>query len=229
MEYSKDYFGFVYIWHDTKHSKFIIGSHLGSIDSTYTTSTGGTYVKNIFKKRPSTMKRRILEYCTESSIEKLHTIEQKWLDLRPDISSNVNYYNQKQWARGGIDKSVYRYKPEYWIMGHSERQKKLVEQGLHNFNSESTLIWAKKRLEEGTHHFLTSDFNKKPFEVYLNGEFLGKFDSKVEAVRRGIKPGVIDKLRKSGIYVVERGSYLKNSTEELFVFKKNDILEYKKL
>lgn len=229
MEHGKDYFGFVYIWHDTKQSKFIIGSHLGSVDDRYTTSTGGNYVKSIFSKRPETMKRRILEYCTENSIQELHKIEQKWLDLRPDIITNPRYYNQKQWARGGVDKSIYRSKPAYWIMDHSTRQRELVKQGKHNFSSENTTNWAKKRLEEGTHHFITSDFNKKPFEVYLNGKFLGKFDSKVDAIKQGLKAGVVDKLRKFGIYKVERGSCLKNSTEELFFFKKNDILEYRKL
>ena len=69
MEYQKDYFGFVYIWHDIKHSKYLIGSHLGSVDDGYTTSTGGEHVKRVFKKRPETMKRRILEYCNEDSAE----------------------------------------------------------------------------------------------------------------------------------------------------------------
>ena len=229
MEYRKDYYGFIYIWHDTLHNRFLIGSHLGSLDDGYTTSTGGKYVRNIFKKRPGTMKRRVLEYCLENSIETLHKLEQKWLDLRPNISTNEKYYNLKQWARGGIDKSIYRYKPDYWIMNHSKRQKELAEQGKHNFNSENTSIWAKKRLEEGTHHFLTSDFNKKPFEIYLNGKFLGRFSSKVEAVSKGIKAGVIDNLRKNGTYRVERGSRKKYCTEELYFFKKNDILEYKKL
>lgn len=229
MKYGKDYFGFVYIWHDTVRSKFIIGSHFGSTESNYTTSTGGDHVKNIFSKRPESMKRRILEYCVVDGLEELHKIEQKWLDFRPNIADNKKYYNQKQWARGGIDKSVYRYKPDYWTMGHSERQRELAKQGKHNFNSENTSIWAQKRVEQGTHHFINSDFNKKPFEIYLNGEFLGKFNSKAEAVRKGLKPGVIDKLKKSGIYVVERGSYSKTSIEQLFLFKKNDILEYKNL
>lgn len=229
MEYQKDYFGFIYIWHDTLHNRFLIGSHLGSLDDGYTTSTGGKYVRNIFKKRPGTMKRRILEYCLENSIETLHKMEQKWLDLRPNILTNEKYYNLKQWARGGIDKSVYRYKPNYWIMKHSKRQRLLVEQGKHNFNSVNTTIWAKNRVEQGTHHFLSSDFNKKPFEIYCNGELLGRFSSKVEAVKKGIKAGVIDKLRKNGIYRVERGSRKKYCTEELYFFKKNDILEYKKL
>lgn len=120
-------------------------------------------------------------------------------------------------------------KSDAWKDKHRINQKRLVEEGLHNFNSQNTQKWALERIEKGTHHFLTSDFNKKPFEIYLNGEFLGRFASKVEAVNKGIKPGVIDILRRVGSYRVERGSRSKNCTEELFLFKKNDILEYKAL
>lgn len=223
------YFGFVYLWFDTKNSKYIIGSHHGSLEDSYSTSTGGRYVKNIFKSRPETMKRRVLEYCYIDDFKETQKLEQKWLDLRPNIKEDKRYYNLKNWATGGIDKSIYRYKPSYWIMGHRERQKRLVQKGEHNFNSERCSTWAKERVENGKHHFLTSDFNKKAFELFLNGESLGIFESKVEAVDKGIKAGVIDKLRKEGEYVVQRGSYTKNNTNKLYSFKKNDILKYIKL
>lgn len=223
------YFGFVYIWHDTKNSKFLIGSHHGKIEDSYTTSTGGKYVRNIFISRPETMKRRILEYCYKDDYRETQKLEQKWLNLRPNIASNPNYYNKKQYATGGIDKIVYRHKPNRWILGHRERQKKLAEEGKHNFNSDNTKVWAKKRVENGTHHFLKSEFNKKAFIIYLNGEFLGEFDSKASAVKVGLKAGIIDILRKNGKYTVQRGSYKKNATNKLFMFKKNDILEYKEV
>lgn len=224
-----EYFGFVYIWHDTKHSKFLIGSHHGKVDDGYITSTGGKYVQNIFTSRPETMNRRILEYCYIDDYRETQKLEQKWLDLRPNIALNSKYYNQKQYATGGIDKTVYRFKPENWVLGHRERQKKLAKEGKHNFTSENTKKWALKRIEDGTHHFLSSDFNKIPFSIFLNGQYLNTFESKAEAVRQGMKAGVIDKLRKEGIYVVKRGSYSKTSKNKLFLFKKNDILEYKQL
>lgn len=122
-----------------------------------------------------------------------------------------------------------RKKTQAWKDQHSKKQKELAKAGKHNFSSKNTRKWANKRIKEGTHHFLNSDFNKKPFEIYLNGVLLGRFSSKVEAVDKGIKPGVIDKLRKLGSYRIQRGSYPKNCTNKLFIFKKNDILEYKNL
>lgn len=223
------YFGFVYIWYDTKYNKFIIGSHHGKIEDNYTTSTGGKHIKRIFESRPETMKRRILEYCYVDNHRETQKLEQKWLNLRPDIASNPRYYNQKQYAIGGIDRSVERIKPKYWVMGHVERQKKLAREGKHNFSSSNTKKWAEQRVKSNTHHFLKSDFNKKAFEVYLNGEFLAKFDSKASAVKAGMKAGVIDSLRKNGKHIIERGSYSKNATNKLYVFKKNDILEYKEV
>lgn len=225
----KTYYGFVYLWHDTKKNKFIIGSHHGKLEDGYTTSTGGKYVQDIFKSRPDSMRRKILEYCFIDDPRETQKIEQKWLDLRPNISEDSRYYNAKQWATGGIDRRIYRYKPESWIMNHRERQKELAKKGKHNFTSEHAKKWANKRVEEGTHHFLTSEFNKKPFQIFLNGELLGTFESKVEATKRGIKAHIVDKLRKYGTYKLERGSYNETSTNELYSFSKNDILEYKVL
>ena len=64
MIHGVDYYGFVYLWYDTKQQRFLIGSHHGSVDDGYTTSTGGRHVKRIFVKRPETMKRKILEFNT---------------------------------------------------------------------------------------------------------------------------------------------------------------------
>lgn len=102
MEYKKDYFGFVYLWYDTKHKKFIIGSHHGSIHDGYKTSTGGIHVQRIFKVRPETMFRKILAYNTIDEVKTTRAIEQKFLSLRPDIIDNPRYYNQNNTALGGI-------------------------------------------------------------------------------------------------------------------------------
>lgn len=229
MQYGVDYFGFVYIWQDLKYNKFIIGSHYGSLEDGYTTSTGGFHVKRIFNIRPETMKRKVLQYCTVDNPEIVLKLEQKWLNLRPNIAENSRYYNLKQYAKGGIDPSVKRVKPDYWVMGHRERQRRLAAKGEHNFTSAHAKQLSQKRIEEGTHHFLNSDFNKKPFEVYLNGEYLATFESKVQAIEQGMKAGVIDKLRREGVYEVKRGSYAKYSTNKLFTFKKGDILQYKSI
>lgn len=102
MEYKKDYFGFVYIWLDTKRRKFIIGSHHGSIDDGYTTGTGGKHVQNIFKSRPETMRRRILAYNNVDCFRETRVLEQKFFNSRGDIASNPKYYNLCNNASGGI-------------------------------------------------------------------------------------------------------------------------------
>lgn len=207
MQYKIDYYGFVYLWFDTKHRKFIIGSHHGSVDDGYTTSSGGVHVKRIFSVRPQTMKRRIIQYNTESDDYKItQQLEQYWLDLRPNIIDNIKYYNCKNYVRGGFDKSVKRTKPLRWRVQHTERQRILVQAGRHNFSSENASRWAKHRISTGNHHFLHSDFNKKPFRLYKNTSLIGTFESKVEAVNVGWPAHLIDKLRKYGNYTTIKGS-----------------------
>lgn len=206
------YYGFVYIWYDTKNKKYLIGSHHGKVEDSYTTSTGGKYVKNIFKSRPHTMKRKILEFNIDIDDWKYtQQLEQKWLNFRPNISNNKRYYNQKQFATGGIDKSIPRTKSKAWCEKHSTRQKKLVQEGKHNFTSDHAVVCANKRINEGTHHFLKSDFNKKPLIIYKNSVLIDKFESKVEAVRAGYPAHVIDKIRKFGFYITEKDSKKSNS------------------
>lgn len=222
MIYKKDYYGFIYIWFDKKRKMFLIGSHHGSINDGYITSTGGLKFKRAFKKRPDTFKRKILEYNTSiDDFKYTQKLEQKWLDYRPDIALNGKYYNQKQWAVGGIDKVVPRTKPESWRKWKSEHNKLLLRNNKHNFNSKFASENAHKRVIDRTHHFLKSDFNKKSFTIYKNGQHIGSFSSKVEAIKEGWPAHLIDKLRKNGNYTILRGSYGKT------LYKAGDYFEYK--
>lgn len=102
MKYKDDYYGFVYLWYDTKHKKFIIGSHHGSTEDGYITGTGGVHVQRIFSKRPETMKRKILAYNCDDCVKTTRQLEQYYLDLRPNIGSNPKYYNINNTAWGGV-------------------------------------------------------------------------------------------------------------------------------
>jgi hypothetical protein len=217
-----DCFGFVYLWFDTKHKKYIIGSHHGANTDSYTTSTGGKYVANIFKSRPGTLKRRILEYnTTVDDYRFTQQIEQKWLDLRPNIAENKRYYNKKQYATGGVDKTVKRTKPDHWKEWKSQHNKIRHQRGEHNFTSDFAKKNVIKRLAEKNHHFLSSDFNKKPFILIKNGVIIGTYDSKVHACEE-YPAHLIDKLRKHGSWVAE-----KNPTQRYFgKWKKGDYFEY---
>lgn len=260
------YYGFVYIWFDTNAKKYIIGSHHGNIDDGYTTSTGGKKVSDIFKARPLTMKRRILEYNTiEDNFKYTQLLEQRWLDLRPHIAKNNRYYNTNNISTGGISADVQYKQLEqgthyFQSEAHSKRVSKqniekakrgehisqlLVKNGTHHFlggkiqresnnrrvnagvhnfqqpaHRESVSKIAKKRCREGTHHFSKSEFNMIPFKLKCSDGREWEFKSKVSAVKFGIKPGVLDKVKRSGKFVFIRGS------KGRVKFSKGDILDY---
>jgi len=102
MEYKKDYFGFVYIWYDKLRKKYCIGSHFGSLEDVYTSSTG--YFKRAYKKRPQDFKRRILAYTSINDRKSVLELEQKYLNLIKEKELKVKYYNFTRYAKGGCEK-----------------------------------------------------------------------------------------------------------------------------
>lgn len=99
MIYKKDYFGFVYKWTDSKTNMKYIGSHHGSLDDSYKGSNQ-RFLRAI-KKRPEYFTREILEFIAENNCDIVLACEQKWLDSVPDIKNNLEYFNQKNKAKGG--------------------------------------------------------------------------------------------------------------------------------
>ena len=223
------YYGYVYIWFDTKRKRYLIGSHHGKLEDGYKTSTGGIHVRNIFKYRPYTMKFKVLEFNTISNDRKYTLkLEQKWLDLRPNISTNNRYYNKTNLAGGGFDREIQlrrvRDGTHHFLGGIIQRKssQERVSNGTHPFlNRKNARKKALKRIRNGTHHFIDSNFNKKPFAIIKNSSTLVKFDSKVEAVNAGWPAHLIDKLRKTGIYVTQRNSIKKTKQS----YRKGDIFK----
>ena len=222
-----NYFG--YIWYDTKYRKFIIGSHHGKIEDRYTTSTGGIHVRNIFKSRPQTMKFRVLEYNKDiDDVRATQKLEQKWLNMRPDIKNNLRYYNMTNQAGGGFDREIQlnriRNGTHHFLGGAIQREsnKRRVKEKRHNFTSEHAKKCAIARVTSNTHHFLQSNFNKKPFRLKCSDGRIWQFDSKVDAVCSGFTASIIDKLRALGTF-----TYLKGTTcKKQIKFKPGDVLYY---
>lgn len=223
------YYGYVYIWYDTKYKKYIIGSHHGIVEDNYKTSTGGIHVRNIFKYRPHTMKFRVLEYnYIEDSYKFTQLMEQKWLNKRPNIKFNEKYYNMSNQAGGGFDRIIQleriENKTHHFLGGEIQKQSniKRVEAGTHNFQSaehkRKVSIIAKQRCKDGIHHFAKSEFNKIPIFLKCSDGREWNFTSKVEAVEYGFKPGVIDKVKKYKVFRFVKGSKGRVS------FKSGDIL-----
>jgi hypothetical protein len=96
-------YGFIYLWYDSLKRKFCLGSHYGSADDGYVTSTG--YMIKAYKKRPKDFKRRILFKITEDcpKHKKLYEKEQYFLNMIKDHELGKKYYNYKKIARGGND------------------------------------------------------------------------------------------------------------------------------
>ena len=106
-EYRKNYFGYVYLWYDRKRKIFCLGSHHGSLDDGYITSTG--WMMRAYKVRPNDFKRRVLVYNTENDKKRTRVLEQVWLDLikfeelsiyENEQKGTVRYYNIKNFASG---------------------------------------------------------------------------------------------------------------------------------
>lgn len=211
-----NYFGYVYLWRDKKHGRYIIGSHFGTVEDRYKTSTGGIHVRNIFKSRPNDMRFRVLEYCNVDDIKELHKIEKKWLDMRPNIADNPRYFNMTNQAGGGFDAEIQHKRVKdgthHFLGGEIQRQSNLkrVEEGTHNFQSKEhrkrVSGIAKQRCRDGSHHFVKSEFNKVAFKIESSDGRVWYYDSKVDAVNDGFKPGVIDKIKKHGAFTFIRGS-----------------------
>jgi len=175
------------------------------------------------------MKFKVLEFNTISN-DRNYTLklEQKWLDLRPNISTNNRYYNKTNLAGGGFDREIQlrrvRDGTHHFLGGIIQRKssQERVSNGTHPFlNRKNARKKALKRIRNGTHHFLRSNFNKRPFKFYKNNILLQIFTSKVEAVNNGWPPGLIDKIKKHNIYVAKRGSY----SSTLQKYNKGDIFK----
>jgi len=101
------YYGFVYMWTNTKNNKKYIGSHHGREDDGYVGS--GVLFKRAYKIHKDYFKREILEYnVLLDDISATYELEQKYLDMIEDIHLNEEYYNLSSYAAhyGGWNKGL---------------------------------------------------------------------------------------------------------------------------
>jgi NUMOD3 motif len=115
-------FGFVYLWFDRKRQKFCIGSHVGTFDDGYISSTG--WMLHAYNKRPQDFKRRILFIQNEPDRKLLLKQEQRWLDLIKVGELGVKYYNLKRKANGGNGGGWKHTKATKILLGKLRRGKK---------------------------------------------------------------------------------------------------------
>jgi hypothetical protein len=82
--------GFIYIWRDSKHNKFYIGSHWGIPSDGYICSS--SKMRDNHRNRPQDFKRRILSTITTNR-EDLLQEEQRWIDMIKPEEFGRKYYN----------------------------------------------------------------------------------------------------------------------------------------
>ena len=83
-------YGFVYIWFDRKRKMYYVGCHWGTEDDGYICSSNR--MRNVYKRRPSDFKRRILTSNIATKIDLLDE-ENRWLRLISKNELGTRYYN----------------------------------------------------------------------------------------------------------------------------------------
>jgi len=112
--------GFVYLWFDSGRNsesapgrrRWCLGSHYGSEDDGYVTSTGGQHFKAAYRKRPQDFKRRIIQRIYEGNGRTVLNAEQRWLDLIKSEELLYRYYNRKKSAAGLSREDILRIQAE---------------------------------------------------------------------------------------------------------------------
>jgi hypothetical protein len=182
--YKTDYFGFVYIWFDRKRKRACIGSHMGSLDDGYTSSS--LIFKLAYKKRPEDFVRIIIEYAENDDRKKLYEKEQYWLDCIKDEELGKEFYNLKKSATGFDTVTATKHNRARTAAGlnpfsggkiQSEANKRLVVAGKHNFQSGDLqraqykngthpifsgklIACNQQKIDDGTHRFLDPDWQR---------------------------------------------------------------------
>jgi hypothetical protein len=105
----------------------------------------------------------------------------------------------------------------------SEANLKRVKENKHNFTSEFCRKNALKLLNSGKHHFIKSDFNKRPFKLECSDGRKWKYDSKVDAVKDGFTATIIDILKNKKQFTYQKNTNKKKKIQ----FKPGDTLYFK--
>ena len=157
--------GFVYLWRDKKHNRYCIGSHFGSLNDQYITSTG--YMLRAYKKRPEDFKRRILYYHYSEDRKELLEKEQHFLNMIKDgelfhTSKPYNkYYNIKKNAAGLSGKVASDLRTKFWQSERGLQEKiKLSKRMKENKNDKKVYLF------KASISIITSNASTKKLKKY---------------------------------------------------------------
>lgn len=85
------HFGFVYAWHDRRHGKYYIGSHMGKVDDGYVCSSKS--MNKAYADRPGDFERYILEWHDSTDDKSLRKKEARWLQKIKAEEFGRRFYN----------------------------------------------------------------------------------------------------------------------------------------
>jgi hypothetical protein len=184
MEYGQDYFGFVYIWYDRFKKRLCIGSHYGSYEDGYTSSTG--HFRESYSRRPAHFMRRIVYWLPVQDLKLLQNKEQEWLNKIPDDELGKRFYNFKKTASGGNGKAnkgkrfrwmhnpeageercVRGETPEGFVKGRSKTLFPKIAKKRRSYLGEGNPLYGKKRSD-------FADYNRLP-KKWMNDGFKSYF------------------------------------------------------
>jgi hypothetical protein len=89
--------GFVYIWRDTLRNMYYVGSHTGTPDDGYISSSH--WLTAEVRYRPKDFRRKIIKFV---DLPDLKIEEYKFINLIKDHEFGVRYYNLKQGKPKGL-------------------------------------------------------------------------------------------------------------------------------
>lgn len=114
--------GFIYIWRDKVRNMFYIGSHVGTPDDGYISSS--RWLTSEVNYRPNDFRRKILKYV---KIDQLKLEEYRLINTIKDYEFGKRYYNLKQgkppgtapWNKGktGVYSDEHRKRISEWRKG----------------------------------------------------------------------------------------------------------------
>lgn len=88
--------GFIYIWRDRVRNMYYVGSHSGTVDDEYVSSS--RWLNGEIRYRPEDFKRRIIKV---TELDKMLLEEHRYLGMIKDNEFGRKYYNLKQGAPTG--------------------------------------------------------------------------------------------------------------------------------
>lgn len=199
--------GYIYLITDTTNNKKYTGKHHyhieGELDPNYHGS--GVIIKNIYKKRPETLKEEYIKTCY--SEEEMNSDEQYYIEVFDTLWPNG--YNLTKGGNGGVPSEETRKKISNSLKGKpmSEEQKKKMSETLigeknpfygkhHSYETKKKISNSLKGKPSPNKGKPMSEeqkkkLSKKVLQFTLDGEFIREWPSIAECGRNGFNHSAV--------------------------------------